>query len=42
MQNWWLEKLERIGASAETLDMFSMGDNKVDDEDLSEWAERDM
>jgi len=36
MQNWWLEKLERIEASAETLDMFGMEDDEVDDEDLSE------
>ena len=36
MQNWWLEKLERIGASAETWDMFGMEDDEVDDEDLSE------
>ena len=36
MQNWWLEKLDRIGASAETLDMFSMGNDKEDGEDLYE------
>ena len=42
MQNWWLEKLERIETSAETLDMFGMEDDEVDDEDLSEWAERNM
>jgi len=42
MQNWWLEKLERIEASAETLDMFGMGDDEVNGEDLSEWVERDM
>ena len=42
MQNWWLEKLDRIGASAETLDMFGMGDNEEDGEELYEWAERNM
>jgi len=36
MQKWWLEKLDRIGASAETLDIFGMEDDEVDGEDLSE------
>jgi len=36
VQNWWLEKLDRIGASAETIDMFSMVDDEEDGEDLYE------
>ena len=36
MQNWQLEKLDRIGASAESLDIFAMGDDKENGEDLYE------
>ena len=36
MQNWWLEKLDRIGASTETLDMFGMENDEEDGEDLYE------
>jgi len=30
----WLEKLNSIGALAQTLDMFAIGDDKEDSEDL--------
>jgi len=36
VENWWLEKLDRIGASAETIDMFSTVDDEEDGEDLYE------
>ena len=36
MQNWWLEKLDKIGASAETLEMFVPVDYDEDGEDLHE------
>jgi len=34
MQNWWLEKLDKIGTSAETLAMFGTVSDEEDCDDL--------
>ena len=42
MQNWWLEKLDKIRASAETLEIFAPADDNEDGDYLYEWAEQHM
>jgi len=36
MQNWWLEKLDKIETSVETLEMFGTMSSEEDCEDLYE------
>ena len=36
MQNWWLEKLDKIETSAETLEMFGTVNDEEDCDDLYE------